>query len=212
MIRYADVLSVFTEGCFWHIIIDAAAGNICGVSGEKGCESMKYREQNCLIAYFSHAGQNYASGKLVDLTVGNTERVACMIRQYTGGALFHIRRDIPYPYDYKETVAAARQEKADGARPALERQLDSVAPYDVVFLGYPNWCGTMPMAVWTFLESHDFGGKLIMPFCTHEGSGWGTSLQDLHDLCPTATIGQGLTLFGTTILDAEDDVRRWLQQ
>ena len=108
--------------------------------------------------------------------------------------------------------AAARQEKADGARPVLERQLDSVAPYDVVFLGYPNWCGTMPMAVWTFLESHDFGGKLIMPFCTHEGSGWGTSLQDLHDLCPTATIGQGLTLFGTTILDAEDDVRRWLQQ
>lgn len=173
---------------------------------------MEYRDQNCLIAYFSHAGQNYVSGKLVDLTVGNTERAARMVRQYTGGALFHIRRDIPYPYDYKETVAAARKEKADKARPTLERQLDSVAPYDVVFLGYPNWCGTMPMAVWTFLESHDFSGKLIKPFCTHEGSGWGSSLQDLHRLCPTATIGQGLTLFGTTILDAEDDVRRWLRQ
>lgn len=177
----------------------------------KGCEDMDYREKNCLIAYFSHAGQNYASGKLVDLSVGNTERAARMIRQYTGGTLYHIRRDIPYPHDYKETVAAARKEKADGARPSLERQLDSVAPYDVIFLGYPNWCGTMPMAVWTFLESHDFSGKIIKPFCTHEGSGWGSSLEDLHVLCPTAVIEQGLTLFGTTILDAEDDVRRWLR-
>ena len=100
MIRYAEVLSVFTEGCFWHIIIDAAAGNICGVSGEKGCESMKYREQNCLIAYFSHAGQNYASGKLVDLTVGNTERVARSIRGARCsiyGAIFPIRTMIKNP-------------------------------------------------------------------------------------------------------------------
>lgn len=172
---------------------------------------MNYKEKHCLIAYFSHAGMNYASGKIVELSIGNTERAAQMIRQYTGGELFHIRRDIPYPRSYQETVAAARAEKERKARPSLGKKLDSIAPYDIIFLGYPNWCGTMPMAVCTFLEQYDFSEKIIKPFCTHEGSGWGSSLQDLRSLCPTAKIESGLTLFGTTILDAEDDVRRWLQ-
>lgn len=173
---------------------------------------MNYKEKRCLIAYFSHAGMNYASGKIVDLPVGNTEIAARMVRQYTGGDLFHIRRASAYPHEYKDTVAQARQEKADGARPPLEADVDDMDAYDVVFLGYPNWCSTMPMAVWTFLENHDFTGKVIKPFCTHEGSGWGRSLQDLHALCPNARIEEGLVLFGTTVADAEDDVKRWLRR
>lgn len=155
---------------------------------------------------------NYASGKKVDLPVGNTERAADMIRKYTGGDIVHIRTVKAYPKDsYEDVVAMARKEKAENARPAIQTKVENLADYDIIFLGYPNWCGTMPMAVWTFLESHDFGGKVIKPFVTHEGSGWGHSLEDLHALCPTATIEPGLTLFGTTIMDAEDDIRRWLK-
>lgn len=173
---------------------------------------MNYREKNCLIAYFSHAGMNYVSGNIVNLPTGNTEQVANMIRRCTNGTLFHIRRDKAYPFAYQDTVAEARREKEENARPAMEISLKDIEPYDVIFLGYPNWCGTMPMVLWTFLESYDFTGKIIKPFCTHEGSGWGRSLEDLHRLCPTARIEEGLTLFGTTVADAGDDVRRWLEK
>ena len=118
---------------------------------------------------------NYVSGKIVDLPVGNTERAAQMLRLFTGGDLFHIRTASVYPNDYQEVVKIAKKEKADNARPVLERDIDSIDDYDVIFLGYPNWCGTMPMALWTFLESHDFTDKTIYPFCTHEGSGVGHS-------------------------------------
>lgn len=127
---------------------------------------------------------NYVSGKIVDLPVGNTERAAQMLRLFTGGDLFHIRTASVYPNDYQEVVKIARKEKADNARPALEKDIPSIDDYDVIFLGYPNWCGTMPMALWTFLENHDFSGKTIYPFCTHEGSGVGHSLEDIHAPLP----------------------------
>ena len=97
-------------------------------------------------------------------------------------------------------------------RPALSKDLDDISGYDLIFLGYPNWCGTMPMALWTFLENHDFSGKTIYPFCTHEGSGIGRSLEDIHELCPKAVLGSHLAILGSTVQDAEDDVRRWLNE
>ncbi len=172
---------------------------------------MDQQNKKCLIAYFSHAGMNYASGKIVDLPVGNTQRAAEMICRFTGGDLFHIRTAAVYPYDYQEVVKIAKKEKADNARPALEKDIANLDDYDVIFLGYPNWCGTMPMVLWTFLENHDFSGKTIYPFCTHEGSGVGHSLEDIHALCPQVKLGKSLALLGTTIEDAEDDIRRWIR-
>lgn len=96
---------------------------------------------------------NYVSGKIVDLPVGNTERAAQMLRLFTGGDLFHIRTASVYPNDYQEVVKIARKEKADNARPALEKDIPSIDDYDVIFLGYPNWCGTMPMALWPPLRT-----------------------------------------------------------
>lgn len=171
---------------------------------------MNLEGKKCLIAYFSHAGMNYVSGHIVELAEGNTERVAQMVRSFTGADIFHLRTKEVYPFDYQATVDIARREKAENARPALEKDID-VTDYDVIFLGYPNWCGTMPMVLWTFLEKHDFSGKTIYPFCTHEGSGVGRSLQDIHALCPDAVLGTSLALLGTTVADAEDDVRRWLR-
>jgi flavodoxin len=171
---------------------------------------MGYKDKKCLIAYFSHRGENYVSGNLVELTIGNTELAAQMVRRYTGGELFRIVPVNPYPYGYKDTVAVAKKEKAEKARPELKTVLDKMADYEVVFLGYPNWCSTIPMAVATFLEAYDFSGKTLVPFCTHEGSGFGSSLQDIKTLCPQAILGKGLTIFGTTVRDADDDIRRWL--
>ena len=171
---------------------------------------MGYKDKKCLIAYFSHAGENYVSGKIVELRIGNTEKAAQMIKFYTGGDMFRINTVEPYPYTYADTVAVAKEEKETGVRPLLKNTLDNLGEYTIVFLGYPNWCSTMPMAVWTFLESYDFSGKTLLPFCTHEGSGFGHSLQDITSHCPTAILGKGLSIFGTTIADAEDDVKRWL--
>ena len=173
---------------------------------------MDFRDRNCLIVYFSHAGKNYVSGNIVNLLVGNTQRAAMMVQKFTRGSIHRIHTVRPYPDDYKETVAIARKELREDARPVLANKVEDMSKYDVVFLGYPNWCSTMPMAVWTFLEAYDFSDKTIVPFCTHEGSGFGHSLEDIHRLCPKATLGKGLALLGTTIEDAEDDIRRWINE
>lgn len=101
---------------------------------------MDYTQHNCLIAYFSHAGQNYTTGGVLrNLPIGNTERAAGMNRKYTNGTLRHIWTVKPYPEDdYHGAVAMAKAEKAANARPALENLPDSIADYDIIFLVYPN--------------------------------------------------------------------------
>jgi len=132
---------------------------------------MNVHDSKCLIACFSRSGSNYVSGRIMDLPVGNTEVVAKMIQDMTEGDLFHIEAVNAYPEDYTETTEIAQQELRANARPKLSSHLEILASYDVIFLGYPNWYGTMP--VFTFLEDYNFSGKTIAPFCTHEGSAWG---------------------------------------
>ena len=87
-----------------------------------------------------------------------------------------------------------------------------MAEYDVVFLGYPNWWGTMPMPVFAFLEAYDFSGKTVLPFCTHEGSGLGHSESDIKKLCPTARVAKGLAIQGGNVQKAESAIASWLQE
>jgi flavodoxin len=84
--------------------------------------------------------------------------------------------------------------------------------YDVIFLGYPNWYGTMPTPVFTFLEEYDFAGKTIIPFCTHEGSGMGSSENDIARICPQARLLTGLSVHGTYAGSAQGDVENWLRK
>ncbi len=86
-----------------------------------------------------------------------------------------------------------------------------MADYDIVYLGYPNWWGTMPMAVWTFLEAYDFSGKTIVPFCTHEGSRMGNSEQDIKKLCPEATVLKGLPIKGSDVEKADKNIEAWIR-
>jgi flavodoxin len=165
-----------------------------------------------LIAYFSRKGNNYLDGRIVNLPVGNTEVAAKIIQSQVAGDLFHIEAAKAYPADYTRATEVAQEELSRNARPVLARQLDSLAGYDLVILGYPNWWGTMPMPVWTFLESHDFTGKTILPFCTHEGSGLGHSERDIQKLCPGAHVLRGLAIRGGSVGKAEKTLASWLKE
>jgi len=173
---------------------------------------MNFKEKKCLIAYFSRKGNNYVSGRIVNLTVGNTEVVAKMIQEVTGGDLFHIEAVDSYPEDYTEATEAAQKELRANARPELKEQIENMDSYDVVFLGYPNWWGTMPMPVFTFLEEYDFSGITIVPFCTHEGSGLGRSERDIEKLCPKSEVLKGLAVHGTSAGSAQKSVSAWLDK
>jgi flavodoxin len=137
-----------------------------------------------LIAYYSRPGNNYVNGNIVNLSVGNTEVAAKMIQNRTGWDLFRIDTVKGYPVDHTETTDVAKKELRQNARPELPGRVDNLAGYDVVYLGYPNGWGTMPMAVFTFLEGRDFSGKSTVSFCTHEESGVGRSESDTRSFAP----------------------------
>ncbi len=170
------------------------------------------KQKKSLIAYYSRAGNNYVGGRIVNLPVGNTEVAAKMIQQLTGSDMFRIDTIQTYPADYYETTDVAKQELYQNARPELSGQMDNMADYGVIYLGYPNWWGTMPMAVFTFLEKYDFTGKTIIPFCTHEGSGIGRSVTDIARLCPAATVAQGLAIRGGEAKTAQNRITEWLRK
>ena len=164
---------------------------------------------NTLVAYFSHAGENYVSGDIVNLPRGNAEVLADFAVAATGADSFRIQRAEAYPAGYNDTVAVAREEKAANARPALAADKD-VAEYENVVLIYPNWCGTMPMAVCTWLEGHSFAGKNIYPLCTHEGSGLSATESEIAAACPGANVQKGLGVLGSKAAQSEQTVRDWL--
>lgn len=169
-------------------------------------------DSKSLIAYYSRKGENYLNGTIVNLPVGNTEVVAKKIQELTGSDLFEIDTVKPYPKDYTETTNVAMDEKRKNARPGLTKVVDGMDAYEVIYLGYPNWWGTFPMAVCTFLESYDFSGKTIIPYCTHEGSGLGSSERDIKKLCPTAKLLPGLAIRGRSVKNAEGMLKSWLSQ
>jgi flavodoxin len=165
----------------------------------------------CLIAYYSRKGDNYVSGSVVNLTMGNTEVAANTIKKLTGGETFRIDTVKAYPADYTKTTEAAQRELRQGARPELSDHVSDMSAYGLIILGYPNWWGTMPMAVFAFLEEYDFSGKTIVPFCTNEGSGMGHSESDIKKLCPAAKVLKGLPLRGGSVQRAESEIAAWLK-
>lgn len=163
------------------------------------------------VVFFSHAGQNYSNGKIVDLKTGNTAVVAQKIATLTGADTFEIRTTQTYPFIYKECTDVAQTELRANSRPQLAEAID-VSGYDAIILGYPNWWGTMPMAVFTFLEGRELFGKTILPFCTHEGSGMGRSEADIRRLCPDCDVRAGLAIHGSSVSAADAAVKAWLEK
>lgn len=163
-----------------------------------------------LVAFFSRAGENYSVGYIEK---GNTQIVAEIISEHTGGMLFHIETTTPYPSTYKKCIEIAKQEKEDNARPAIKGDIP-VGDYDVVFIGYPNWWGDMPMAVYTFIEKHNWQGKTVIPFCTHEGSGLSSTEKKLGKACAGSILLKGIAIQGSTAQKSKDRtkqvVKGWL--
>lgn len=165
-----------------------------------------------LVAFFSRTGENYAVGRIEQ---GNTHIVAEMIASATGGTLFRIEPATPYPDDYRACTEIAQREKRSKARPALVGEI-AAEEYDVIFLEYPNWWGDLPMCVYTFLEQHDWQGKVVIPFCTHEGSGLSDTENRLRTTCRGASVLNGLAVRGSVAQNEREKARKqvleWLKR
>ncbi len=175
------------------------------------------RSGEILIVYFSRVGISESFDRVdavssASLPDGNTILAARMIHDRVGGTLHQILTEKVYPAGYGDTTNLARIEQNGNERPRLTNHVADMERYETIFIGYPNWWGTLPMAVFTFLEEYDFSGKIVVPFCTHEGSGLGRSVRDLRRLVPQATIAEGLAIRGGNVKNAEQDIVRWLKE
>lgn len=163
-----------------------------------------------LIAYFSRADENYFAGALRTVPVGNTEVAAKLLQELTGADLFKLEPVQPYSKRYNECIAQAQNDQRRDARPELKAYPAHMEDYDTIYLGYPNYWGTMPMPVFTFLERFDLTGKTVKPFCTHEGSGMGRSERDIRRLCPGAQVQPGLAIQGSSAAKAGPALKKWI--
>lgn len=163
-----------------------------------------------LVVFYSRADENYFCGEHRYIKTGNTEKVAEKIAELTGADLFKIEQEVPYAADYNTCIAQAKEHLRAKARPALVSVPENLGDYDEVYLGYPNYWGDMPMAVYSFLEHFDWTGKVIHPFCTHEGSGLSDTVHKIEKTCKGATVTRGLAIHGSSVDSAEDAVKSWL--
>lgn len=180
-------------------------------------------QSSLLVAYFSYA-ENAALPDDVDASAsasiqpwngaltGNTGVVADMIAQATGADLFSIRTVEQYPDTYDATIDQGQQEQSDGARPELATHLENLDSYDTIFLGFPNWWGDMPMAVYTFLDEVDLSGKTVIPFITSGGSGFSNTISTIQEMEPQATVQEGLSIGASSATGAQQQVESWLSE
>ncbi|MDR2085417.1 MAG: flavodoxin [Bacteroidales bacterium] len=187
-----------------------ASSNRTNTNNENTETNMENGSKKSIVVYYSRRGTNYLNGAIVDLKIGNTEVVAGKIQTLTGSDIFRIETVKAYPADYTETTEVAKRELDENARPELTAGIENMEQYDVIYLGYPNWWGTYPMAVATFLDSYDFSGKTIIPFCTHEGSALGSSVRDIKKAVPGATVLDGLAIKGGNVNSSDKVIEDWI--
>ncbi|MDR2300686.1 MAG: flavodoxin [Deltaproteobacteria bacterium] len=151
-----------------------------------------------LVAYFSWGG--------------NTRGIAELIHEQTGGDIFEIVPAKPYSGNYNTVLDEALRDQRAQARPALKDQVQNMAQYDVIYIGYPNWWASIPMPIATFLESYDFSGKTIVPFCSHGGGRLGQSVAAIAKLSPNVKILEGLSVHYTGGSSLKSDITAWLKK
>lgn len=160
------------------------------------------------------ASQNMNNGKKILVAYfswsGNTKAVAEEIHKQVGGDIVEIVPATPYSETYSVTLAKAKAEQVANARPAISTKIADFDKYDVVFLGYPNWWGSFPMPVATFVESYKLDGKTVAPFFTHGGGGEQRCLSNLQKLAPNAKFTQDLVLSGSSAKNAQGEIKSWV--
>lgn len=189
------------------------------VSAEKNNPSTPNKESsNILIAYFtmpetdvvdtvSSASNLVINGK----SMGNTQFIAQVIQEETKGDLFKIETVQKYPGSHEPLVNLAKNEQQKNIRPQLSGTIQNLDNYDIIFIGYPNWWGDMPMPLYSFLETTNLSGKTIIPFSTHGGSGFSSTISDIVSLQPKATVvREGFTVSRNNVGNAKTNVKNWL--
>lgn len=179
--------------------------------------------EDAVVLYFSRVGNtefdegidtDTSASVRVDgdgLLQGNAGVIANWIAEEAGCDVVEIVTEEPYPTDYNETVDQAKQEQNEGARPALTEDVLDPEDYNTIYLSFPNWWGDLPMAMYSFFDTHDFAGKTINVFVTHEGSGFSGIVNTIKELEPDATVNEGLSIQGGSVQDKEQDVRQWVK-
>lgn len=177
---------------------------VTSCSQNKTSNAGNMESRKTLVVFFSRTGENYAVGYIKK---GNTHITAEMIAEETDGTLFQVEPLKAYPANYTKCTEVAKQEMESKARPAIKGDV-AVEDYDVIYIGYPTWWGDMPMPVYTFIEKHNWQGKTVVPFCTHEGSGLSDTENKLKKACEGATILKGLAILGTTAQKSQEQARK----
>lgn len=180
-------------------------------------------DTDVLIAYFSRVGNTDFSEDVDAVSsasllrkdgelYGNTQYIATLIQQATGGNLFLIETEEKYPADYDETDQLGGKENRERSRPMLASRVDDIASYDRIYLGYPIWYYDLPMAVYSFLEEYDLSGKTIIPFVTSGASGFTGTLTTIQELQPNAdVITGGFDVKHSKAAEVkQEDVDKWI--
>lgn len=195
------------------------ASTSCSDDENPGEPVVPSTEGKILITYFSFPetdGVDASSGAsrvVVDGTMlGSTQYMANVISEATGGDLFRIETVQQYPGLHQPLIEQASAEKDAGARPELSTKIENLADYDIVFIGYPNWWGDLPMPMYTFLEEYDFGSKTIVPFNSHGGSGFSSTINAIMERQRNATVVNGLSESRNTVGSSRGRILSWLEE
>lgn len=203
-----------------------SSDDLPGQNSSTASPSLNYAvhgDGNILIAYFTWAENTHVENPDavdVDATTsasvlqpGNAAKIAGWIQEQTGGELFSIVVTEPYSSDYDECLDRAAEEKEKNARPELKNHLENMEDYDIVFLGFPNWWYTVPMAIHSFLEEYDFSGKTVIPFVTHGTGGLASTIEDIKDNLPgSANVLEPIGVYREDVDKSQPAVTEWLDE
>ena len=161
-----------------------------------------------IVIFFSHAGDNYSVG---NIEVGNTKIMANYISEITGADQYEI---VTHKYDgmaYTPLINLAKEEANKGELPPYEGEAPDLSKYDTVFIGGPIWWGTYPQVMFTLFRDINLEGKTVIPFTTHEGSGLGSTVEDIENAFPTADVKPGFSIYGHEVRTGKVKVEKWLK-
>ena len=165
-----------------------------------------------LVVYFTHRGETYFPDGYRIVEKGNSEILSEKVAEIIPADIFEIKTEKEYPVSYKECCDVAKIEQQKGELPKLKKYLDSIEQYENIIVIFPCWWGTMPQAVFSFLDHYNLDGKGLFPICTHEGTGLGRSMRDLELVAPNAILYDGYAIEGHLIPECDEELTDYLKE